>query len=155
MSLLTDQDNIKMGTICSSTIKEDESAKRVKDESKIPLFSFKANGLRAYCCKVHDGDTIHATLVWPGMSERIKLSIRLYGINTAELSTQRGKEVRKWLSAQILGREIILNLLGSDKYGRTLGEIFIPSTNESSINKQLISGGMAMPYSGEGPKLWN
>ena len=120
--------------------------------------------------KIVDGDTIDA-LIDIGFSVWVKKRIRFYGINTPESRTRDLVEKQKGLEAkERLGELLELNKNkfrikshGVGKYGRCLGELFIPGTEEQSketfynskyegyevnINKQLISEGHAVEYLG-------
>lgn len=117
---------------------------------QIPIFSF--NGLKCWCkcVGVYDGDTV--TVVFDYKGELIKDHIRLWGINTPEIRTrdaaekEAGLSARDYLREQILDRIIWVEFFGEDKYGRSLGKLFITSDEQECINDQLVKLGYAKEY---------
>lgn len=116
------------------------------------MFTYKAKVIR-----IVDGDTIEV-MADLGFSVWIKLSVRLYGINTPESRTKDLEEKKRGLAAKerltqlISGKDIILVSKKVDKYGRALGELFLTAQDSKSINKTLIEEGHAKEYFGVGPK---
>lgn len=102
---------------------------------------------------VYDGDTITVDVdlgfhIW-AKDEKI----RLVGIDTPEVrgpERPEGLKSRDWLRERIAGKEIILRTqkagTGKGKYGRWLGEIFLPG-EAVSLNQQLVDLGLAEPAS--------
>jgi micrococcal nuclease len=102
---------------------------------------------------VYDGDTITVDVdlgfhIW-ARSEKI----RLVGIDTPEVrgdERPEGLKSRDWLRERIEGKTIILKTqkagTGKGKYGRWLGEIFVPGEAQS-LNSQMIDLGLAAPAS--------
>jgi micrococcal nuclease len=107
--------------------------------------------------RVVDGDTIEV-MADLGFSVWIKITVRLYGINTPESRTANLEEKKRGIAAKerlhelIDGKTIILVSKEVDKYGRALGELFLTPQDSISINKQLIEEGHAKEYFGVGPK---
>lgn len=119
---------------------------------------------RAAILRVHDGDTIAAE-VDLGFDVRMRMSLRLYGINAPELATYAGKIARafvlQWLldhSAMVVGipfHEVPEPQLGyvmvrtikdrADKYGRYLAEVE-SFDRAANLNNELITSGNAVPY---------
>jgi len=110
---------------------------------------------KAIVRKIYDADTITVDIDL-GFGTWLKnQQIRLYGINAPEVrgeSKVAGFAARdiliKWIP---IGSEIIIRTHKDDKekYGRWLGEIFVPdiATKElASINEQLVGGGYAVRY---------
>jgi endonuclease YncB( thermonuclease family) len=92
------------------------------------------------------------------------LDFRLAGINTPEThgtaATTGGQKAAGLKSAAELTRLLGLGKLRvvtgkPDKYGRWLATIFVTPKKgpEMNVNDEMIKGGFAKPYSGEGPKL--
>ena len=112
---------------------------------KIKLFTYKAQLI-----KVIDGDTLDV-LIDLGFNISVKKRIRLFGIDTPEIRTKDLIEKEKGLIVknrliEILSKsnnEFFITSHGLGKYGRCLGELFI---EEKSVNKQLISEGLAKVY---------
>lgn len=105
--------------------------------------------------RVVDGDTIDA-LIDLGFDTWKKVRIRFYGIDTYESRTRDLEEKKKGLLAKqrvvdILNEnnnEFNLKSHGVDKYGRCLGEIFVTSLGETSLQRTLISEGHGVEYFG-------
>jgi micrococcal nuclease len=112
---------------------------------KLKLFTYKAK-----LVKVIDGDTLDV-LVDLGFDIWAKKRIRLFGIDAPEIRTKDLIEKEKGLIVknrliEILNKsndEFFVVSHGIGKYGRCLGELFI---EEKSVNKQLISEGLAKVY---------
>lgn len=107
----------------------------------------------AIVTSVYDGDTITVDVdlglyIW-ARGEKI----RLVGIDTPEVrgaERPEGLVSRDWLRERIEGKKIILKTqkagTGKGKYGRWLGEIFLPGEAQS-LNSQMINLGLAAPAS--------
>lgn len=87
--------------------------------------------------KVVDGDTIEL---------KDGTRIRLAGINTPEKNEPCYWQARLALETLVGGREIKVRMLGTDKYGRALGEVFVGSEN---INRKMLELGLANRYYGD------
>jgi len=96
---------------------------------------------------VHDGDTFRGR-VDLGMGVSVTDSFRLNGIDTPELHTAQGKQVRDDMTAK-MGETVQLDILKRDKYGRWLVEVYRDGEN---LNDWLVTTGRAEPYKGRGPK---
>lgn len=105
---------------------------------------------RAQVLRVIDGDTVELA-VDLGFHVWVHYSCRLYGVDTPELSTERGKEAKRFVTALLpVGMFVQVQTVKSDKYeGRFDGTIFLGMTK--NINNMLIDAGLAVPYFG-GPK---
>ena len=112
--------------------------------------------------KVYDGDTITIASKVPGLynSPIYKFSVRLNGIDTPEMRTKNEDEkeiatlARDALSEQIMGKEIRLENIKTEKYGRVLCDIYLDKIH---LNKWLIDEKYALPYDGGTkviPKSW-
>ena len=112
--------------------------------------------------KVYDGDTITIASKVPGLynSPIYKFSVRLNGIDAPEMRTkcEDEKEIatlaRDALSEKIMGKEIRLENIKTEKYGRVLCDIYL---GESHLNQWLIDEKYALPYDGGTkviPKSW-
>jgi micrococcal nuclease len=105
--------------------------------------------------RVVDGDTVDA-LVDLGFDTWKKVRIRFYGIDAYESRTRDLEEKEKGLAAKqrvidVLNEnnnEFILKSHGVGKYGRCLGEIFLESLGEDSLQKTLINEGHGVEYDG-------
>lgn len=105
--------------------------------------------------KVIDGDTVDA-MVDLGFFTWKEVRIRFYGIDTYESRTTDLEEKEKGL----LAKQRVINILnennnvftlvshGVDKYGRSLGEIYVETLGETSLQKLLINEGHGIEYFG-------
>ena len=110
---------------------------------------------------IYDGDSITGILFYRDIPTIIH--IRLYGIDTPELLPKSGSENEKIkekalaIMAKITLMKIIIDnnyilyikTKGSEKYGRTLADIYIKHNSEISINRYLIDMNLADTYSGK------
>ena len=112
--------------------------------------------------KVYDGDTITIASKVPGLynSPIYKFSVRLNGIDTPEMRTKDEDEkeiailARDALSEKIMGKEIRLENVKTEKYGRLLCDIYL---GQSHLNQWLIDNKYALPYDGGAkviPESW-
>ena len=114
---------------------------------------------------VYDGDSI--TVVFDPFpdskySDNYWFKIRLAGIDTPEIKLpknypnreimkKKAIEVRDLLKSRILEKYITIDILGSDKYGRLLANIY---ENDELLNEWLISIGYAQSYNGGTKSKW-
>ena len=106
--------------------------------------------------KVVDGDTIDA-MIDLGFDTWVAKTIRLDGINAPESRTRNLDEKKRGLAT----KERLIQLLeengnvfklishGTEKFGRCLGEVFVNSQGDLSIQSILITEGLAVEYHGE------
>ena len=87
---------------------------------------------------VHDGDTI--TLLVAG-NQQVK--VRLAGIDAPELAQPYGQKAKQALSDLAFGKDARVESAGLDKYGRTLGTVYVGAMN---VNAMLIQKGVAWVY---------
>jgi len=105
--------------------------------------------------RVVDGDTIDV-LVDLGFDTWKKVRVRFLGINAPESRTRDLEEKKLGLAAKDRVKEIleennnkfILKSHGVGKYGRCLGEIFVETLGETSLQKTLINEGHGVEYYG-------
>ena len=132
----------------------------------LPLYSLKNIECDGRITAIYDGDTLTVVLDIEGIYEKHK--IRMYGINAPELKGITHKEgliSRNYLISLILGKDLELEkeytnkeindmlkelkktfrfkLLGEDKYGRILGEIY---NDKECINDLMVLNGYAEVY---------
>ncbi|WP_437230224.1 thermonuclease family protein [Planctomicrobium sp. SH661] len=86
---------------------------------------------------VTDGDTVRILIG----TEEVK--VRLEGIDAPESKQAFGTKAKQHLSDLIFDKEIELRVTGTDRYGRTIGKIFV---GETDVNLQMIRDGMAWHY---------
>ena len=105
---------------------------------------------------VYDGDTATATVDLGFKVSAIKVKLRFYGIDTAEirggteLTKAAAREAREYVKEKILGKKIRMKSLGKGKYGRYLAVIWTIGDDgevaEESLNDELIRLGLAKVY---------
>jgi len=103
--------------------------------------------------KVYDGDTITVATKLPYRTSPLyKFSIRLAGIDCPEIRSKDkfesnlAKYARDKLKNIILGKEVVLDIKGMDKYGRCLAIVMHSGV---SVNQWLIKNNLAVPYDGK------
>lgn len=87
---------------------------------------------------VSDGDSI--TLLTDDLNQ---VKIRLEGIDAPEFTQDFGTQAKKALSAKVFQKRIRIHRRGEDRYGRTLGYLFV---GDEWINKSMVELGMAWHY---------
>lgn len=140
------------------------------ETSTIPFFSL--DGIKTYCrlIDVYDGDTM--TCIIPLFDNLYKFSIRLIGIDTAEIKTKNDQVKLSALDAKnrvislttnkifdhndqfkeyLKNNPIILwiHCYKFDKYGRLLAEVYLNKNDELHISSILIQENLAVPYDGK------
>ena len=99
-----------------------------------PLF---ADTFTANVIAITDGDTIKVL----NNSQQIK--IRLAEIDTPEKNQPYGKRAKQALSDFIFNKEVEVEVVTIDRYGRTVGKIFLDNQN---INREMVKAGHAWVY---------
>ena len=110
---------------------------------------------KAILDRVVDGDTIDVTIDL-GFNVWKKIRVRMEGINTPESRTRDLEEKKRGLAAkdrviEILNEndnKFLLKSHGVGKYGRCLGEIFVETLGDDSLQKTLINEGHGVEYWG-------
>jgi endonuclease YncB( thermonuclease family) len=87
---------------------------------------------------LNDGDTV--TIL---TSDNQQFRIRLSGIDSPEMKQDFGQKSKANLSDLVFGKDVKVNASKIDKYGRTLGQIFI---GDLDICLQQIADGLAWHY---------
>jgi endonuclease YncB( thermonuclease family) len=87
---------------------------------------------------VLDGDTIDIL-----HNKRAK-QIRLNGIDAPEKGQAFGQKAKQFVSEQAFGKEVTVKTFGLDKYGRTIGDVFLPDGR--MLNEELVREGLAWWY---------
>ncbi|KAA9340536.1 thermonuclease family protein [Adhaeribacter soli] len=87
---------------------------------------------------VKDGDTVELLM------DNKPVTVRLYGVDCPEKKQDFGTQARKFTSDLAYGKFVRLEQKGTDRYGRTIGEIFLP--DGKSLNKELVANGYAWYY---------
>jgi len=118
---------------------------------------------RAEVLRVIDGDSLSLN-VRLGFDVSLKMSVRLYGIDTAETRRVRGGNddlkalgrFAKYFVKELLpvGTEVTIQtkLDGKGKFGRVLATILIDG-DEDSLNDLMVAQRLAIPYHGQSKSL--
>lgn len=115
-------------------------------------------GIDAVVTRVIDGDTIEVTVDCLFDIAQKNLQVRLYGIDTPELSSTKveirtaAKAAKVRLTDLLQGKSVKLTSykvidddLDTDKYGRYLADVYLEDKN---INQLMIQEGYAKEYFG-------
>ena len=87
---------------------------------------------------VLDGDTIEVS------RNHHNVRIRLNGIDTPEKGQAYGHQATEFVVLQSFGKEVTVQTFGLDKYGRTIGDVYLP--DGTLLNKELVKVGLAWWY---------
>jgi endonuclease YncB( thermonuclease family) len=120
---------------------------------------FKVPITNGYVLKVYDGDTITIASKLPFENSPIyRFSVRLAGIDTPEIKGKTEKEknmakdAKNKLETMIMGKQILLKNINTEKYGRILADIYLEDIH---INKWMIEQNLAIEYAGGKKTSWN
>jgi endonuclease YncB( thermonuclease family) len=94
---------------------------------------------------VSDGDTVVVLT-----SGREEVKIRLHGIDCPEAKQPFGQAAKRQTLALAGGKDVTVLPLDTDRYGRTIGEVFL--SDGTSLNKALVSMGYAWWYQRYAPR---
>jgi endonuclease YncB( thermonuclease family) len=128
-----------------------------------PAFPFcKTEWIPAYVGAVYDGDTFTAVFHMPppAIGARLKMRIRIAGINAPEMSVSTGvqaREAQQHLEFLVMDRIVELQLLKWDKYGgRIVANVRVADGGAkkqgegifTDVAQDLLDHGYAVPYDG-------
>jgi micrococcal nuclease len=74
-------------------------------------------------------------------SEQVK--IRLHGVDCPERGQDFSNTAREFLAGLVFGEEVVVQKMDTDRYGRTIGMVFINGVN---VNERLLEAGLAWHY---------
>ena len=94
--------------------------------------------LEGICVGVSDGDSLHLELP---VGERVR--VRLYGIDAPEKDQECALAARKKLGKLIYDKEIRVEVLDVDKYGRYVGKVY---AGARYVNRYMLKEGLAWHY---------
>lgn len=126
----------------------------IKKKHNYSVFSLVDYTTWVNVVEVYDGDTLKALM---NFRNKIDLwTIRMYGYDSPEMKPLKSKENRdkeielakeskKALESHVLHQPIFTKIIGFDKYGRLLAELFIGHIN---INEWMIKNNYGYPYLG-------
>jgi micrococcal nuclease len=87
---------------------------------------------------IKDGDTIEL------LKDGKPLRVRLHGVDTPEKNQDFGTRARQFTSDLVFGKRVTLEIKDTDRYGRTVGIIYLPDGR--SLNEELVRAGFAWHY---------
>ena len=96
---------------------------------------------------VTDGDTIRVL-----DADNVQHKVRLTGIDAPERSQPYGTKSRDHLASMVAGKEVLVESEKTDRYGRTLGKVWVQPADCSTCGKTLdanhaqVLAGMAWWY---------
>lgn len=105
----------------------------------LPALPLGAETLSGKVIGISDGDTITI------LKDKTQMKIRLYGIDAPEKSQAFGTKSKQYLSDLIFGKEVRVKTYRNDRYGRTLGEIYV-GEGRLSVNAEMVKAGFAWWY---------
>lgn len=85
---------------------------------------------------IYDGDTVEV------QTDDGELDVRLLGINAPDDGECFYNEATDYLIETIKTEEVILQVSGTDQFGRTLAHVFLHA--DAHLNLQLVEGGLAI-----------
>lgn len=87
---------------------------------------------------ISDGDTI--SVMHNGRPQKVRLS----DIDCPEKKQAFGERARQYTARAAFNKTVLVKVIGSDRYGRSLGEVVLP--DKASLNTKLLSEGLAWVY---------
>jgi micrococcal nuclease len=102
------------------------------------LIALPADAFSGLVTGITDGDTI--TVLDNGNSEKIRLA----GIDCPEKKQAFGVKAKQYTSSLCLQKQVIVIVLGHDRYRRTIADITLP--NGRNLNAELVKAGYAWWY---------
>ena len=102
----------------------------------VPFFSFAQ--LQGKVVSISDGDTF--TLL---TADKTQVKIRLYGIDCPEKDQAFSNICKQYLSDLIFNKQVTIRKTGIDRYGRTLGIVYLDSLN---VNEEMLKDRIAWHY---------
>lgn len=109
------------------------------------MYDYKATLIR-----VVDGDTLHVSIDL-GCDTSLRMTVRLYGINSPEMSTLEGKEAKayaeRWFAEHAPDGQLMIRTRRDkkEKYGRYLAIVYY-SLGQEPLNDALVREGKAVVY---------
>lgn len=135
-----------------------KESRELEESTRENTQEFSLNG-ETFFAKVidcYDGDTIRVNMFFR-KNELKQFRIRMDGYDTPELIRTKDEEEKKYaliaknaLEKLIFGKVVRLECGKNEKYGRTLGKVFIldGSKKEMNVNEFMLINKYGYPYSG-------
>lgn len=99
------------------------------------VFAQEMSGLVVY---VSDGDTFHLRL-----PSGEKLKVRVADIDCPERAQSYGLEAKEFVINEIMDREIVIDIMKTDRYGRKVARV---KYDTKDLSEELIINGFAWHY---------
>ena len=96
-----------------------------------------ADSLTGKVVKIADGDTITVLV------DNRQVKIRLSEIDAPEHGQDYSQKSKDALADLVFGKEVRVVTHGEDRYGRTIGDVFVGQTN---VNEKLVEDGWAWNF---------
>lgn len=100
--------------------------------------------------RIIDGDTFVSRVdLSPFASGCFEPHVRILGIQAAELHKGSDEDrisarlAQAWLTARIAGRDVVLNTVREDNFGRLLAEVSLDGVD---IGAEMLEAGLAVPF---------
>ena len=96
--------------------------------------------------RVVDGDSL--VVKYGGLFSCLRrpFPVRLYGIDAPELAQPYGREAQQQLASLVRRGGIRMDVMATDRYGRTVGLIYAGRRRRESVNVAMVRAGMAYWY---------
>ncbi|MFN3361425.1 MAG: thermonuclease family protein [Pseudanabaenaceae cyanobacterium] len=94
--------------------------------------------IKAFCVFVYDGDTIAVDPRQAGFKW-----VRLASIDAPEINQKLGRESKNNLASLCAKREVTINVVATDRFGRTVAQVLVDGIDASVFQARL---GMAFPF---------
>ncbi|MFH1563490.1 MAG: thermonuclease family protein [Nitrospirota bacterium] len=104
----------------------------------VSLWALEVQEFKGKVVSIADGDTISV------MHNGVREKIRLNGIDCPENRQAFGNRAKQFTGNMVFGKTVTIKGHGKDKYGRTMGDVFLP--NGTCLNKELVKQGLAWWY---------
>lgn len=106
--------------------------------SALSMFFTQAEMISGKCVGVSDGDTCRVLT-----PDKELLRVRFWGIDAPESKQEFGQVSKKALSDLIFNKQISLDVIGKDRYGRTLAKVYV---GKKYVDLEMVKKGMAWHY---------
>jgi endonuclease YncB( thermonuclease family) len=127
------------------------------NNTNIKDFKYEKRRCRVKIVSIYDGDT--GRMVFRDGFTFRKYKFRIYGVDTPEMKPRlniqnrdqiiiNAKKAKDFVIQKILDKIIYVDMLGFDKYGRILVEIYPPNEYTNTLSKMLIENKLGVPYFG-------
>lgn len=101
-------------------------------------FSAVAESVPCQVVGIADGDTLTCLA-----ADHQRMKVRLNQIDAPERGQAFGQAARRKLADLVHGRTVMLETDGTDRYGRTIAQVFL---DERNINLEMVGSGYAWAY---------